>query len=65
MLVEGARENATPNGGHIVESPKTSFIYWFTNDTQVCFCRSRGAPCFLLLTKNILALHEWNITGAF
>lgn len=36
MLVEGARETALPNGGHVVDSRKTSFIYWFTNDTQVC-----------------------------
>lgn len=35
MIVEGARERDLPNGGHIVESPRTSFIYWFTNDCQV------------------------------
>ncbi|KAL5335275.1 LIM-domain binding protein-domain-containing protein [Aspergillus crustosus] len=35
MLVEGARERESPNGGHIVECPKASFIYWFTNDTQL------------------------------
>lgn len=35
MVVEGARERDLPNGGHVVESPRTSFIYWFTNDTQV------------------------------
>lgn len=35
MLVEGVRETASPSGGHIVESAKTSFIYWFTNDSQV------------------------------
>ncbi|PYI35309.1 hypothetical protein BP00DRAFT_442833 [Aspergillus indologenus CBS 114.80] len=35
MVVEGARERDLPNGGHIVESPRTSFIYWFTNDTQL------------------------------
>jgi hypothetical protein len=35
MVVEGARERDLPNGGHIVESPRTSFIYWFTNDCQV------------------------------
>lgn len=35
MVVEGPRERETPNSGHIVESPKTSFIYWFTNDSQV------------------------------
>lgn len=35
MVVEAARERDSPNGGHIVESTKTSFIYWFTNDTQV------------------------------
>ena len=37
MVVEGARERETPNGGHIVESQRTSFIYWFTNDSQVSF----------------------------
>ncbi|KKK26003.1 hypothetical protein AOCH_000459, partial [Aspergillus ochraceoroseus] len=35
MLIEGARERDSPNGGHIVESPKASFIYWFTNDAQL------------------------------
>lgn len=35
MLVEGAREKDLPNGGHMVESLKTSFIYWFANDCQV------------------------------
>lgn len=41
MLVESARETPTPNGGHTVGSPKTSFIYWFTNDTQVCLVTLR------------------------
>ena len=35
MVVEAARERESPNGGHIVESHKTSFIYWFTNDCQL------------------------------
>lgn len=35
MVVEAPRERDSPNGGHIVESPRTSFIYWFTNDCQV------------------------------
>lgn len=35
MVVEGPREREIANSGHIVESPKTSFIYWFTNDSQV------------------------------
>lgn len=35
MVMEGAREQESPNGGHIVESGRTSFIYWFTNDCQV------------------------------
>ncbi|KAE8319287.1 LIM-domain binding protein-domain-containing protein [Aspergillus transmontanensis] len=35
MVVENARERDSPNGGHIVESQKTSFIYWFVNDTQI------------------------------
>ena len=40
MLVEGAHETPTPNGGHTVQSSRTSFIYWFTNDTRVCFSTS-------------------------
>jgi LIM-domain binding protein len=36
MIVEGAREKDMPNGGHYVECTKTSFIYWFVNDCQVC-----------------------------
>jgi hypothetical protein len=35
MLVEGARERDSPNGGRIVESRRTSFIYWFTNESQL------------------------------
>ncbi|KAL2820440.1 LIM-domain binding protein-domain-containing protein [Aspergillus granulosus] len=35
MLIEAPRERDSPNGGHIVESPKASFIYWFTNDAQL------------------------------
>ncbi|KAJ5899336.1 Transcriptional activator ptaB [Penicillium taxi] len=35
MVVEGARERDAPNGGHIVESQRTYFIYWFPNDCQL------------------------------
>ncbi|KAJ5089744.1 Transcriptional activator ptaB [Penicillium argentinense] len=35
MVVEAARERDMPNGGHMVESQKASFIYWFTNDCQL------------------------------
>ncbi|KAJ5105792.1 Transcriptional activator ptaB [Penicillium alfredii] len=35
MVVEGARERDSANGGRIVESQRTSFIYWFTNDCQL------------------------------
>lgn len=35
MVVDSAREREMPNGGRIVESPRTSFIHWFTNDCQV------------------------------
>ena len=41
MVVEGARERDMPNGGHVVESARTSFIYWFTNDCQVSNCPLR------------------------
>ena len=36
MIVEGAKEKDMSNGGRLVESDKTSFIYWFANDCQVC-----------------------------
>ncbi|KAL3462894.1 LIM-domain binding protein-domain-containing protein [Aspergillus heterothallicus] len=35
MLIEAPRERDSQNGGHIVESPRASFIYWFANDTQL------------------------------
>ena len=35
MILESAKERDLPNGGHIVESAKTCFIYWFDNDCQV------------------------------
>ena len=35
MIVEGAQEKDLPSGGQIVESGKTSFIYWFVNGCQV------------------------------
>ncbi|KAJ5759520.1 Transcriptional activator ptaB [Penicillium odoratum] len=37
MVVDGPRERDNPNGdgGHIVESGRTSFIYWYTNESQV------------------------------
>jgi hypothetical protein len=37
MLIEAPRERDSTNGGHVVESPRASFIYWFTNDAQVSF----------------------------
>jgi hypothetical protein len=38
MVVEGARERESPNGGHYVDAGKCSFIYWFKNECQVhCF----------------------------
>ena len=47
MIVEGARERESPNNGHIVESQKTSFIYWFTNN---CHVRADSGP----LPQNVL-----------
>lgn len=40
MIVEGARERDSLNGGHIVESGRTSFVYWFTNN---CHLFSKGS----------------------
>lgn len=35
MIVENAIEKDLSTGGHIVESSKTCFIYWFANECQV------------------------------
>lgn len=35
MILENAREKDLPNGGHFVESVKSTFIYWFVNGCQV------------------------------
>lgn len=43
IMLEGTRETVLPNQGHIVDSPKTSFIYWFENGCHV----SRLKSCFV------------------
>lgn len=35
MIMEGARSTTLPNGGHCVDSAKSSFIYWYGHDCQV------------------------------
>lgn len=35
MIMENASERDLANGGHFVESPKASFIYWYGNGCQV------------------------------
>ncbi|EAU38009.1 hypothetical protein ATEG_01252 [Aspergillus terreus NIH2624] len=35
MFLEGARERDSHNGGHIVEVTRCTFIYYFTNETQL------------------------------
>ncbi|KAL8946054.1 MAG: hypothetical protein Q9222_007497, partial [Ikaeria aurantiellina] len=35
MILEKFREHDLPNGGHIVTSEKSSFIYWLTNGHQL------------------------------
>lgn len=43
IMLENTRETVLPNQGHIVDSPKTSFIYWFENGCHV----SRLKSCFV------------------
>lgn len=35
MILEKAQEKDLPNGGHLVDSAKSCFIYWFDNGCQV------------------------------
>ncbi len=58
MLIEGARERDSPNGGHIVECPRASFIYWFTNDSQVSCILS---AIFLSILTSFLAFYYRHI----
>jgi hypothetical protein len=39
--MEQTRERELASGSHVVESSKTSFMYWFSNDCQVCSIFSR------------------------
>ena len=36
MIMAGATGKELGAGGHYVESTKISFIYWYSNGTQVC-----------------------------
>jgi hypothetical protein len=36
MIVEQPKEKELPYNCHYIESPKSSFIYWFENGSQVC-----------------------------
>lgn len=53
MFLEGARERDSHNGGHIVEVTRCTFIYYFTNETQVC----PRDPYRLVLHSN------WSVAG--
>ena len=35
MIMEKGSEKELPNNGHYIESPKSSFVYWFDNGSQV------------------------------
>jgi len=35
LVVERGSERTLPNDGHYIESPKSSFIYWFDSGSQV------------------------------
>ena len=61
MVVEDARERETQPGCYIVESPRTSFIYWFTNDSQV---RLPVLPDVFRRLTNAIALFGWVIEGS-
>ena len=61
MLVEGARERDLPNGGHIVESQRTSFIYWFTNS---CHVGARFPIWYSMITNKKIALLQGNTAGS-
>jgi hypothetical protein len=64
MMVEGAREREAPNGGHYVEAPKCSFIYWFKNECQVH--RLNTWSSFVSsLTCFPLAFYKWHPARAF
>ena len=43
MIMEKGVEKELPNGGHYIESQKSSFVYWFDNGAHVSFT---GRPSF-------------------
>lgn len=65
IILENTRETVLPNQGHIVDSPKTSFIYWFENGCHV----SRFKSYFVRLALTMVLLPPvgcyWCIKGNF
>lgn len=58
MAVEGARERDMPNGGRLVESGRTSFIYWFNNDCQVWYLKFHSVDGLLISPT---AFHKYTV----
>lgn len=63
IMLENTRETVLPNQGHIVDSPKTSFIYWFENGCHV----SQFKSCFVCSALTTVSVPtagcHWRIKG--
>lgn len=63
IMLENTRETVLPNQGHIVDSPKTSFIYWFENGCHVSLFKSYFAyPALTMISMPLVGCY-WRIEG--
>lgn len=65
IMLEGTRETPLPNQGHIVESPKASFVYWFQNDCHVSWSISNPLCCALTIVPIFPVDCHWSAEGNF
>lgn len=65
IMLENTRETVLPNQGHIVDSPKTSFIYWFENGCHVSRFRSYFVRLALTMVSVPPVGCHWCIKGNF
>lgn len=59
IMLENTRETVLPNQGHIVDSPKASFIYWFENGCHVGLSNSLLACLTLTMVSTPPAGCHW------
>ena len=59
LITEKGTEKPLPNNGHYIESLKSTFVYWFDNGSQVCYC------AFISSASRFANYHSWLLQDTF